>query len=92
MTSKLPLASCLLATVLFFPACVVSVSAQELPPVPGQTGLVFCVAFSRDGKLMAFGGEDKSVKIVDLATRQIRQSFVHSERIWSIAFGPDSGM
>jgi RNA polymerase sigma factor (sigma-70 family) len=62
---------------------------HELPGVPCHTGLVFGVAFSPDGKLLAVAGEDKTIKLVDMATRQVRRSMAgHSERVWSVAFDP----
>ena len=58
----------------------------------GHTGIVTCVAFSPDGKLLATGGFDKTVRILELSTKQPVVTLRRFERPvlkHSLAFSPD---
>jgi hypothetical protein len=56
----------------------------------GHTGLVSSVAFSRDGKRLASGSYDKTVKVWDAATGQeILTLKGHTGYVKSVAFSPD---
>ncbi len=52
--------------------------------------LVYTVAFSPDGKLLASGGDDNAVILWDVADGSEHKAFVeHSKSVTSVAFSPD---
>ncbi len=59
--------------------------------VKGHTNLVFSVAFSPDGKTLASGAFDNTIRLWDLATGDPKGSPLegHNDRVTSVAFSPD---
>ena len=55
-------------------------------------GRICTIAISSDGKLLASGSQDKSLKIWDLTTKKEVHGFadIHESEIFSIAFSPDN--
>ncbi|MBM4041706.1 MAG: DUF1080 domain-containing protein, partial [Planctomycetes bacterium] len=61
-----------------------------LVTLKGHSTWVVCAAFSPDGKRVASGAGDRTVKLWDVATGQCLKTFRgHLERVESVAFSPD---
>jgi WD40 repeat protein len=66
-------------------------TAEELRRYNGFTGYCYAVAFSPDGRLVACGSVDKSLRIFDLADGQLVRSMdSQADAVLAIAFAPDS--
>lgn len=62
----------------------------------GPKSYVYAVAFSRDGRYLACGGEDRGVRIWEVATRELlwgptprSANRRHGDAVYSVAFSPD---
>jgi len=63
----------------------------QLASLDGHEGPVASVAFCADGKLLATGSYDKTIKLWDLSKRELIRTLIgHNGLINSIAFSPDS--
>ena len=63
---------------------------QELATLTGHDGIVWSVAFSPDGKTLASGSDDNTVKLWAAETRQEMATLkVHHDYVNSVAFSPD---
>jgi WD40 repeat protein len=65
---------------------------REVARVPGvQVGEGDAIAFSPDGRLLAMAGDDRTVKLWDVAARRLVAPLGrHRSDIWAMAFAPDS--
>lgn len=62
------------------------------PELVVQTGhfIIYSIAFSPEGQLLASGGSDQTIKLWDVATgRELRTLTGHSDDVESVAFSPD---
>lgn len=56
----------------------------------GHVGAVRAVAFSPDGNTIASGGDDRTTRLGDVASRRLRASLGrHRGSVWSLALSPD---
>jgi WD40 repeat protein/uncharacterized caspase-like protein len=78
-------------TFLFFaPLTAQAQQRPELVPQTGHSFLVFAVAFSPDGRLLATGSEDSTVKLWEVATgRELRVLAGHRDAVYGVSFSGD---
>jgi WD40 repeat protein len=61
-----------------------------LQTLPGHRGDVYTVAFSHDGRWIASGSEDSTVKVWDGRSGELVRTFRgHTGLVTSVAFSPD---
>ena len=66
-------------------------TARKLHDLKGHKKWVYCLAYSPDGKWLATGGWDRTVKLRDAATgAEALTIFAHEGFVLSLAFSPDS--
>ncbi len=60
-----------------------------LPVLRGHTRYVYPVAYSPDGRWIASGSWDRTVRLWDAATGEPCATLPHPGFVWELAFGPD---
>jgi WD40 repeat protein len=65
-------------------------TATEARTLRGHDGPVYCLAYSPDGRMLATGGADRTVKLWDTASWQVRATLRgHDAAVRTLAFAPD---
>src|SRR5262249_61784048 len=68
-------------------------AGARLQPFTGHVGPAFCAAFTPDGRRVASGGWDRTLKIWDPTTGQEVLSLRgHEELVWRVVFSSDGRM
>jgi WD40 repeat protein len=62
---------------------------QEAHTLKGHFDMVFSVAWSPDGRRLATGSGDNTVKVWDAASGEELLTLRHGSAVWSVAFSPD---
>src|SRR5258708_24661404 len=64
--------------------------AQRIPTLKGHKNTITCLAFSKDGKLLATGAKDGVAIIWDVkATKELFSMPAHKDMVTSVAISPD---
>ncbi len=65
-------------------------SRKRLHLLRGHQNTAKCVAFSPDGRLLATGSEDRTIRIWNVDTGEVKHVIAaHRDEIYSLAFSPD---
>jgi WD40 repeat protein len=65
-------------------------NVRELRSFQGHDGVIMAVSFSPDGKIIATGSFDKTIKIWQASNGKLLKTLKgHQDRLWSLSFSPD---
>jgi WD40 repeat protein len=64
-------------------------TGRKLAALPGHEGMIWSVTFSSDGKTLASGSVDHTVKLWDAVTGRLRSTLRHTGPVHCVCFSPD---
>lgn len=68
-------------------------SGNCLMTIPSHIRKINSVCFNQDGSLLASGGDDKNVEILQVKTQKVVKLLCgHSAVVWSVSFSPDDSL
>jgi WD40 repeat protein len=63
---------------------------QDEQPLAGHSDVLTCVAYHPEGRLLATGSYDRTVRLWDPNTRQVVRTLEgHTQAVWGLAWSPD---
>lgn len=68
---------------------MIAVVAKQVAVLEGHTRMVTSVAFSPDGKTLASGSADRTVRLWDVQERKQVGLLQHTDSVSSVSFSPD---
>src|SRR5438874_3314569 len=75
----------------FFTLAITTIALAQAPTeFKGHQGLIFGVAFSRDGKTLATASFDNTIKLWDFATGKEKTTLKgHTAPVYAVVYSPD---
>ena len=55
----------------------------------GHSNWVLCIAWSPDGRMLASGGRDEKVTLINASSGEVVREFPHSDEVFACAISPD---
>src|SRR5260370_7699975 len=69
--------------------CAGNLQAQSPGELKGHTALIYSVAFSPNGKILATGGYDNLINLWDVSSgKELRTLTGHSSNVYCVCFSP----